>query len=381
MSKTVRGLGAVLLAAWLAAALPGVAGASPVSIPNTFSNGETADADEVNANFSALKDAVDDNDARISTLQTVTPLQVVEVTAVGGDATASGTALLDALAAITDASAARPYLVRVSSGAFNLGSQTLTMQDYVSIEGAGEAALAAAAVRTDPPVLVGGTRISGTGTPVVAGAAHSSLSNLAVRSTFADAVIDNAAEGFRLDRVTVVSLAPSGVEQATGVENSGTLSITHTTIFAFGASTIDGNGAGFGLRNDGGSADVHASTIYATGSDTCTSCITKGGGVTETGYGIYNEGTAGVVTVHGTTLSGSGASVYNVSAYTVNMMGSFLTGAVVAGPSTNVSCLLTYAYGISTYTTSDAQTTVDVPSFVSAGGACTGGGGGQSKQN
>jgi len=42
---------------------------SQVSVPNTFSNGTTADADEVNANFSALETAVNDNDTRIAALE------------------------------------------------------------------------------------------------------------------------------------------------------------------------------------------------------------------------------------------------------------------------------------------------------------------------
>ena len=39
-----------------------------LAVPNTFTNGEVADADEVNANFDAVKTEVDDNDARIDTL-------------------------------------------------------------------------------------------------------------------------------------------------------------------------------------------------------------------------------------------------------------------------------------------------------------------------
>jgi hypothetical protein len=40
--------------------------ASEVTIPNTFTSGTTAVAAEVNANFTAVKDAVDDNDAAIT---------------------------------------------------------------------------------------------------------------------------------------------------------------------------------------------------------------------------------------------------------------------------------------------------------------------------
>jgi hypothetical protein len=42
--------------------------ASAVTIPNTFVNGQVADANQVNANFSALATAVNDNNSQINTL-------------------------------------------------------------------------------------------------------------------------------------------------------------------------------------------------------------------------------------------------------------------------------------------------------------------------
>jgi hypothetical protein len=52
----------------LAASLAGTqAMAGSVTIPNTFTEGTTASASEVNANFDAVKSAVDENDTRITT--------------------------------------------------------------------------------------------------------------------------------------------------------------------------------------------------------------------------------------------------------------------------------------------------------------------------
>lgn len=45
--------------------LPLAAIAAELTIPNSFSNGAAADADQVNANFSAVKEAVDDNNQKI----------------------------------------------------------------------------------------------------------------------------------------------------------------------------------------------------------------------------------------------------------------------------------------------------------------------------
>lgn len=52
-----------------AAALPVLALASPVDLPNTFESGAPVLAAEFNGNFDAVADAVDDNDTRISALE------------------------------------------------------------------------------------------------------------------------------------------------------------------------------------------------------------------------------------------------------------------------------------------------------------------------
>jgi hypothetical protein len=49
--------------------LPVYVWAGEVTLPNTFVPGERARADEMNANFAAVKDAVDDNDERITDLE------------------------------------------------------------------------------------------------------------------------------------------------------------------------------------------------------------------------------------------------------------------------------------------------------------------------
>jgi hypothetical protein len=51
-------------------ATPLVVVASSVTLPNLFTNGTTADATEVNANFNAVKAAIDDNDGRLTALET-----------------------------------------------------------------------------------------------------------------------------------------------------------------------------------------------------------------------------------------------------------------------------------------------------------------------
>ena len=60
------GRGSIFVAVLL---LPVSVVASSVEVPNLFVNGTIADADQVNANFVAVEDAVNDNDARLTAVE------------------------------------------------------------------------------------------------------------------------------------------------------------------------------------------------------------------------------------------------------------------------------------------------------------------------
>lgn len=60
----------VIPALCLVGALVSTGLASDVTIPNQFVNGTVADADEMNQNFVAVRDAVNDNDARLDAMET-----------------------------------------------------------------------------------------------------------------------------------------------------------------------------------------------------------------------------------------------------------------------------------------------------------------------
>ncbi len=65
-------------------------------------------------------------------------VRTVVVSPVPGNAVASGTALLNALAGITTASAANPWLLKIEPGIYDLGSGALSMKPFVDVEGSGE---------------------------------------------------------------------------------------------------------------------------------------------------------------------------------------------------------------------------------------------------
>ena len=68
MKRRVR----LMLALGLLAVAPTASHSGPVAGLTIFVNGELADADEVNANFTIVQAAVDDNHTRISVLENLT---------------------------------------------------------------------------------------------------------------------------------------------------------------------------------------------------------------------------------------------------------------------------------------------------------------------
>ena len=71
-TRTFMRRGRLLLALAFLGLAPVASHGGPVTGLVTFVNGELADADEVNANFAAVKAAIDDNDARITALESLT---------------------------------------------------------------------------------------------------------------------------------------------------------------------------------------------------------------------------------------------------------------------------------------------------------------------
>ena len=69
MNDERRVIPIALAPAALIVVVVGVAVAGSVTLPNTFVPGQVADANQVNANFQAVKSAVDDNDTRLTALE------------------------------------------------------------------------------------------------------------------------------------------------------------------------------------------------------------------------------------------------------------------------------------------------------------------------
>lgn len=160
----------------------------------------------------------------------------------------NGVALLDALAGITDASAGKPYLLKIEPGVYNLDTSPLTMKPFVDIEGSGELA----------------TRITRASGSTLVGADNAELRFLTVENTggtFANRAIYNEDASPRLTHVTATA---GGGFRSIGVFNfrSSSPTIIDVTVTASG-----GEGQAYGVLNEGGAfptmTDVRATASAA----------------------------------------------------------------------------------------------------------------------
>jgi hypothetical protein len=212
----------------------------------------------------------------------------------------AGRQLMQAVAGITDASAANPYLVKIEPGIYDLDAGSLFMRPYVDIEGSGEG------VTTITSAL-------GTGSGTVIGANNSELRYLTVKNTGEPnqqvVGIFTETTSPRLSHVTVIS---SG-----GSENYGIHTSNGTPVLSYVTASASGGGQSFGLANFNSVMTIVNSSFSASdaagfnagfvttagGSNRITSStIAASGGAIAIGMRAYN----GTHTLANTTVSASG---------------------------------------------------------------------------
>jgi len=164
--------------------------------------------------------------------------QVVNVSPVPGNPTASGTNLLSALAGIVDATSAKPYVLRLDPGIYDVGSTALAMKPYVDIEGSGQ----------QTTIIRGVGNESGFLTAVVLGANNAELRDLQVQSngksySYSIAVLLNQTNTSLRD----VTLVSNNATANWGLRNlSANSTIQNVTI------NVTGGTSAYGIANTGG---------------------------------------------------------------------------------------------------------------------------------
>ncbi len=225
------------------------------------------------------------------------------------DATSSGTALLNAVAAIptsgNDApSSANPWLIRVGPGHYNVGSTSVSLPQHVNLEGSGMNATYLDGAAVSLLVCTGNNEVR-----------FLSVTNTAPGSTGSFAVVIQAPTNL----TQVNALALGGTAFNEGIEDtsaSGTSILTDVVATGDGGST-----AAFGLDDEG------------------TYVVVRGGNYTAFGgssnYGIYAY--TGTVTVFDAIVLAT--PPLSTGSGTIKIAGSQISGGSVAG---NVTCAGVY---------------------------------------
>ena len=207
--------------------------------------------------------------------------------------TQSGTALLNALAAITDASETRPYLIVVEPGVYDVGTNRLVMKPYVDIRGSGENV-----------TTITGSNVDGANGGVVSGADHAELSFLTVENT-GTGVVSGAAAIYnfhaspRITNVTAIVEGLSPVNFAVLNEHSSCVMIDVTVTASNGTAT------NYGICNEFSSPVMTNVTATASGgsyaiavligtdsSPTLTNVTAKASSATMETRAVWNNGSS-----------------------------------------------------------------------------------------
>lgn len=139
----------------------------------------------------------------------------------GGTPTANGTALTNALAGITTNSSTNPWLLKVEPGIFDLGTGSLTMKDYVDLEGSG-------------PLVTTITSAQQRGSGNVAvinvpSGVHTELRQLTVQNTSSNAIaLAYVSSNPTFDHVNLV--IPNGAVSTMGILGNGNPTIASVTM-------------------------------------------------------------------------------------------------------------------------------------------------------
>jgi len=238
-----------------------------------------------------------------------------------GSATENGTALRDALAGITDASANNPYLLKIEPGVYDLGSlqfSQLDMKSFVDVEGSGEGVT----------TITSSNPFSGT----VMGAANSELRSLTVKHTGgpngATAIIDFA-DNFRVTHVTADASGEGPVNLGFNIFGTAMLSqvsatpsgasARNTGVNIFGTATLDRvTATGSGGSIDG-SRGVEISAVDATAVLSQVTATASGGPFS---IGVLNVGST---QIHNSRITGDTATLGNFAG-TMRVGASHLSG-------------------------------------------------------
>jgi len=236
---TVTALGVTLLVL-----SGGLVHASGVTLPNTFANDTAADANQVNANFSAIKSAVDDNDLRIGTLESVKgPVRTVLVSPAIDNPAKSGAILIKAWTDI-ESTLGKPCdannrcRLQIEPGLYDLSGTPLALNQHPYVDLAGAGPEATVLINNSGTAVLTSTG-KGESDPGINVVSDLGIEFLHTEGTNA-AIMANAT-AFTLRNVAVTVTGPGTKTPMVGVWNTGasTLRLYAVRIASVYSTTLD----------------------------------------------------------------------------------------------------------------------------------------------
>lgn len=280
------------------------------------------------------------------------------------DESKNGLLLRNALASITDNGPARPYLVKIEPGIYDLGSQPLALKPYVDVEGSGELTTIISSTAAIPAALVATSNselrfVSVRATNTVALFSE----GVSPRYTHVTATSSGGSFNYPIEvtggapLLTNVTTAGTGGAQAAGLVNFGggsNLTAVNSSFSGSGASSVNvgllayggsDNLSGVVLAASGGAFAV-ALRVY-NGTHSLANVTATGSGATET-YAVYSgyKFNSPTVNVNQSRLSGATNSVFAFGGGAVGgaarIGASQLTGPTQALDPSVVTCAASY---------------------------------------
>lgn len=285
----------------------------------------------------------------------------------GGNYTSPITAMNDIDAWCGTPSETNPCLMKILPGIYDLVEETLTMQQYVDIEGSGENV-----------TILAGSASSGTRSTcgMVFGASNAEIRFLTIRNTgtglYRAAMVNDGGASPRVTNVTLIASGGGMSSEAHGVYNyTSSPTMNNVTATASGATynygvhnysssptminvaaTASGSFS-YGVYNNNPSSPTmnnvtatasgtsYSYGVYNYGSTPTMSNITATASGASTSIGIYNNGGSGTVTIDHSRVRGSSYTIYLDGTITTRVGSSKLDGPVSFG-NNNLTCVGAY---------------------------------------
>jgi len=256
---------------------------------------------------------------------------------VADDGTGDFTSLSAALASITDATATKPYVIKIAPGVYTENSN-VAMKNYVDVEGSGQGITTIECACSSNGFGASAAVISATG--VTAEIRHLTINNTGGSNKFSFGVYTNGVtdESFSINNVTATAIVTVGGEGATslGVYNkSSSPTMTNVT-----ATATDGDETNGVYNYSSSSPTMTNVTATATGgtfnrgvsNDSSSSPSMNNVTATATGgagnFGVYNSSSS--PTIRNSSISGTTNSILNEGS-TAQVADTALGGGNVAG--------------------------------------------------